>query len=70
VHRGVGGIFYDHLEGDWDANFAFTQDVGARLSRFLSPNRAAADGRPSFTEAEIRPAARMARPLCRIQPGL
>ncbi|MBX3594108.1 oxygen-dependent coproporphyrinogen oxidase [Sphingomonas sp.] len=28
VHRGVGGIFYDHLEGDWDANFAFTQDVG------------------------------------------
>ncbi|WP_375394283.1 oxygen-dependent coproporphyrinogen oxidase [uncultured Sphingomonas sp.] len=28
VHRGVGGIFYDHLEGDFDANFAFTQDVG------------------------------------------
>lgn len=28
VHRGVGGIFYDHLEGDWNANFAFTQDVG------------------------------------------
>ncbi len=28
VHRGVGGIFYDHLEGDWEANFAFTQDVG------------------------------------------
>ena len=28
VHRGVGGIFYDHVEGDWDANFAFTQDVG------------------------------------------
>jgi coproporphyrinogen III oxidase len=28
VHRGVGGIFYDHLEGDWAANFAFTQDVG------------------------------------------
>ena len=28
VHRGVGGIFYDHLEGDWAQNFAFTQDVG------------------------------------------
>ncbi len=32
VHRGVGGIFYDHLECDddpsWDRNFAFTQDVG------------------------------------------
>jgi coproporphyrinogen III oxidase len=29
VHRGVGGIFYDHLEGDFDANFAFTRAVGA-----------------------------------------
>ncbi|OWK33390.1 oxygen-dependent coproporphyrinogen oxidase [Sphingomonas dokdonensis] len=28
VHRGVGGIFYDHLEGDFADNFAFTQDVG------------------------------------------
>ena len=28
VHRGVGGIFYDHLECDWEADFAFTQDVG------------------------------------------
>jgi len=27
--RGVGGIFYDYLEsGDWQADFAFTQDVG------------------------------------------
>jgi coproporphyrinogen III oxidase len=27
--RGVGGIFYDHLNsGDWEADFAFTQDVG------------------------------------------
>ncbi len=28
VHRGVGGVFYDHLEGDFAANFAFTQDIG------------------------------------------
>jgi len=28
VHRGVGGIFYDHLEGLFDAHFAFTRDVG------------------------------------------
>ena len=26
--RGVGGIFYDHLEGDWERDFAFTQAVG------------------------------------------
>ncbi|MDC8755209.1 oxygen-dependent coproporphyrinogen oxidase [Erythrobacter sp. sf7] len=32
VHRGVGGIFYDHLEcvddAAFDRHFAFTQDVG------------------------------------------
>ncbi|MCK9540692.1 MAG: oxygen-dependent coproporphyrinogen oxidase [Novosphingobium sp.] len=32
VHRGVGGIFYDHLEcadeAQWEANFAFTRAVG------------------------------------------
>jgi coproporphyrinogen III oxidase len=39
VHRGVGGIFYDHLEcvddAAFEANFAFTRDVGeAFLSVF------------------------------------
>lgn len=30
--RGIGGIFYDYLENDWDADFAFTQDVGKTLA--------------------------------------
>jgi coproporphyrinogen III oxidase len=35
VHRGVGGIFFDHLEDHFDAHFAFTRDVGeAFLSIF------------------------------------
>lgn len=28
VHRGVGGIFYDHRDGDFEANFALTRSVG------------------------------------------
>jgi coproporphyrinogen III oxidase len=26
--RGIGGVFYDYLETDWDATFAFTQSLG------------------------------------------
>ena len=39
--RGVGGIFFDdHDTGDWDADFAFTQDVGrAFLDAFLPITR-------------------------------
>lgn len=28
VHRGVGGIFFDHLEGGFDKDLAFVRDVG------------------------------------------
>jgi coproporphyrinogen III oxidase len=36
--RGIGGIFYDwHDSGDWDADLAFTQDVGRALLK-IYPN--------------------------------
>ncbi|HEX8381876.1 MAG TPA: oxygen-dependent coproporphyrinogen oxidase [Sphingomonas sp.] len=28
VHRGVGGVFFDHLEGGFDADFAFARAIG------------------------------------------
>ncbi|KKW93456.1 oxygen-dependent coproporphyrinogen oxidase [Sphingobium chungbukense] len=41
VHRGVGGIFYDHLEcadnAAFDAHFAFTRDVGDAFLKAFPP---------------------------------
>lgn len=41
VARGVGGIFYDHLEcadaAEWDRNFAFTRDVGEAFLAAFPP---------------------------------
>jgi coproporphyrinogen III oxidase len=34
--RGIGGIFYDYLADDWEADFAFTQSVG-RAFRTIYP---------------------------------
>jgi coproporphyrinogen III oxidase len=55
VHRGVGGIFYDHLEcdeaGAFDRNFAFTRDVGeAFLSVYPKLVRRRMDS--DFTDAD------------------
>lgn len=36
--RGVGGIFYDYLNtGDWNADFAFTRDVGESFIAAFTP---------------------------------
>ena len=49
--RGIGGIFYDYLESDWDATFAFTQDVG-RAFRKIYPELVRANFTAPWSEAE------------------
>ena len=50
--RGVGGIFFDRLDGDFDTDFAFTRDVGeAFLAAFPPLVRKRMD--QSFDEAEM-----------------
>lgn len=49
--RGVGGIFYDYLEVDWDAAFAFTKDVG-RAFLHIYPELAARNFTTPWSEAE------------------
>ena len=52
--RGTGGIFYDHLDtGDYDADFAFTRDVG---EAFLAAYPAIVERRmgQSWNEADRR----------------
>jgi len=49
--RGIGGIFYDYLETDFDATFAFTQDVG-RAFLGIYPELVRKNFTKSWTEAE------------------
>jgi coproporphyrinogen III oxidase len=37
IARGVGGIFYDRLEGDFDADFAFTRALGEAFLAAFPP---------------------------------
>ena len=50
--RGIGGIFYDYLNsGDWEADFAFTQDVG-RAFLDIQPKLIARNMESPWTEEQ------------------
>ncbi|WP_246878861.1 oxygen-dependent coproporphyrinogen oxidase [Thalassospira sp. ER-Se-21-Dark] len=51
--RGVGGIFYDYLDANWDADFAFTQDVG-RAFRDIYPELVKRHYNKTWTDDERR----------------
>jgi coproporphyrinogen III oxidase len=51
--RGIGGIFYDYLDtGDWEADFAFTRDVGSAFLPAYMPVLEANIGR-AWSQADV-----------------
>ncbi len=67
--RGIGGIFYDYLETDWDATFAFTQSVG-RAFRAIYPELVEEKFHHALERCRARGAVDPPRPLCGIQSAL
>src|SRR3954471_20073735 len=49
--RGIGGIFYDYLESDWEAAFAFTQEVGRAFLQ-IYPELVRRNAEKPWNEAE------------------
>ena len=49
--RGIGGIFYDYLEEDWQSDFAFTQKVGEAFLN-IYPQIVRANFHKSWSEAQ------------------
>ena len=49
--RGIGGIFFDYLESDWDRTFAFTQEVG-RQFRAVYPELVRANFAKPWSDAQ------------------
>ena len=67
--RGVGGIFYDYLENDWDAAFAFTQAVGRAFLQ-VYPQLVRRNFETPWSRSRARGAVGAARALCRVQSAL
>jgi coproporphyrinogen III oxidase len=49
--RGIGGIFYDYLGNDWEADFAFTQEVGRAFCK-IYPELVRRNFATPWTEAD------------------